>query len=169
MQRKWRFFGFFVVYSFIFSIAWFFVYGIYTLYPLELADVILHLIGYSGKITDLVLKDTTFYIRFPEYAPDRAYSALNVVFNVVPFVTLVLATPRVTLIKRLQVLIYGLLILFVLHALSIVAMFFRAATQFPWKDVVYYFFATLLEAIAPILIWLMYLGKEYFFKRRILK
>ncbi len=168
MKHKWRFFGLFALYALILSIIWFKLHATYIHLPVYIADLVLDFVAYSGNIVEVAGQAGKSYIRFPEYAPQRAWLALNMVFNVVPFIALVLATPRITWRRMLEVLVYGLLLLFVLHVLSIMAIFFRVATGFFWKDAVYYFFATLLEALSPIILWLLFIGKDFLFgKRRI--
>lgn len=166
MKNKWQFFGLFLLYALVLSIIWFKLHQAYLYIPAAIADIVLHLFGYSGDIVEIAAREGKHYIRFPDYAPRSAFTGTNMVFNVVPFLALVLATPRVTLKKMLLVAGYGLLILLALHVLSIIAMFFRAATQFPWKDAVYYVFPTLLEPLSSIILWLVFLGRDFIFSRR---
>ncbi len=162
MRHKWRFFGFFALYSLILSILWFKIYLVYMPMPADLAGWLLQLF-YTGDVVELAMRDGRMYLRFPEYAPDRAYQTLNMVFNVVPFLALVLATPRLTRLKIFLTILFGLTILLFLHAASIIAIFFRVATSFFWKDALYYFVATLLEALAPLILWFAFIGREFLF------
>lgn len=166
MKHKWRFFGFFVIYSFVLSILWYMVYADYIRLPVTLAGWFLDFWGYSGDIVEVAQTEAGHFIRFPDYAPGKAYTALNMVFNVVPYLALCLATPRATWVRKVEVALYGLAVLILLHVASIVAVFYRVATAYFWKDAVYYFFATLMEALAPILLWLAFMGKNFFFRRR---
>ncbi len=166
MKHKWRFFGLFALYALVLSTIWFKLHAAYIQYPAAVSDWLLDIIAYSGNIVAVVVRDGKTYIRFPEYAPDRAYQTINMVFNVVPFVALTLATPRITWGKIGQTLALGLAALFILHVISITAIFFRVATTFFWKDAFYYFFATIMEALAPIILWLVFIGRNFIFGRR---
>ncbi|OQY28804.1 MAG: hypothetical protein B6244_05815 [Candidatus Cloacimonetes bacterium 4572_55] len=166
MRNKWKFFGLFVLYALILSMIWFRLHAVYIHLPVAIAEWVLDIVAYSGNIVEVAERDGKTFVRFPEYAPDVAYIAMNVVFNTVPFVALVLATPSIKLRFMIMNLIYGLSTLFFLHVLSIISMFFRAATGFIWKDAVYLFFASLLEALAPLILWFIFIGKEIIFPKK---
>ncbi len=166
MRHKWRFFGYFALYALVLSVIWFKLHAAYIHIPVVISDWILGLVGYGGDVVIVAVRESKTYVRFPEYAPQRAYLAMNMVFNLVPFFALVLATPRITLMRIVEVLGYGLAAMIVLHILSIMSVFFRVATDFFWNDVVYYFFATLLEALSPLILWFVFIGREFLFLRQ---
>ena len=112
MKNKWRFFGLFVLYSFVLSLGWYAVYADYIHLPAKAADFVLSVLGYTGDVVQIATRDNSHYLRFPEHAPTKAYQALNMVFNIVPFIALCLATPKTTWFGRLEIIIYGCIALF---------------------------------------------------------
>lgn len=82
-------------------------------------------------------------------------------FNLVSFLALVIATPKVNLLKRLKILLIGLIMLFLIHVIDLVAHFPMYFNNSEFAAFIVYSIGVMGIA-APFLLWFAMSYREFF-------
>lgn len=168
MGNKWRFGFRFMYLSFIILLLWFTVSDRYHRFLGYVASFPLKVIGYDAIIVETTVED----ILYRHSGKVWLFPVGNVTANFIPFLSLVLSTPKTGILKKLKVIGIGMGVLFLFHVSSVISIPLIALirsyfghTEFLLAAVT--FLNVIVIGLIPLLLWIyLVFGDRLSFKRQ---
>jgi len=139
---KLRFFAKFLIFLVILYCVWLFVVEKYSYVVLYSAKVVLELMGYTIKAQ---FDASTF-------------SATSVVSGIIPFIALVLATPKVELGNKAKAILAGSLILFAVDVVIMVSLTLSGRSEF--MRFTFEFLEGIGAVALPFILWIFFMYRD---------
>ena len=154
MKGKINFLVKFLILTFVLFLIWIPVGKVYLLLLAWASKAVLWVMGYQ---VTLVTDGSPIFIYHGAAVGMKDAHLAN--FNIVPLVALILATPRIELVRRVNMLVIGMFLLFTMHIIDFVSHFPMYFGGSGIAETVYIFMAV-GEVAVPFVVWFVLAHKE---------
>ena len=154
MKGKINFLVKFLILTFVLFLIWIPVGKVYLLLLAWVSKAVLWVMGYQ---VTLVTDGSPIFIYHGAAVGMKDAHLAN--FNIVPLVALILATPRIELVRRVNMLVIGMFLLFTMHIIDFVSHFPMYFGGSGIAETVYIFMAV-GEVAVPFVVWFVLAHKE---------
>ena len=154
MKDKINFLVKFLILTLVLFIIWIPVGNVYLLLLAWVSKAVLWVMGY--QVTLITDGSPIFIYQGVEVGMKDAHLAN---FNIVPLVALILATPGVKMVRRVNMLAIGMFLLFAMHTIDFVSHFPMYFSGSGIAETVYIFMAV-GEVAVPFVVWFLLAYKE---------
>ncbi len=154
MKDKVNFLVKFLIFTFVLFLIWIPVGNVYLLVLAWVSKAVLWVMGYP--VTLITDGSPIFIYHGVEVGMKDAHLAN---FNIIPLVALILATPRIELVRRAKMLVIGMFLLFAMHIIDFVSHFPMHFSGSGIAEIVVIFMAV-GEVAVPFVLWFVLAHKE---------
>jgi len=154
MKGKVNFLVKFLILTFLLFLIWIPVGKVYLLVLAWASKYVLWVMGY--QVTLIIEGSPVFIYQGAAVGMKDAHLAN---FNIVPLVALILATPRIELVRRAKMLVIGMFLLFAMHIIDFVSHFPMYFSGSGIAEIVVIFMAVGKVAV-PFVLWFVLAYKE---------
>jgi hypothetical protein len=154
MKDKVNFLVKFLILTLVLFLIWIPVGKIYLLLLAWASKAVLWVMGYQ---VTLITEGSPVFIYHGVAVGMKDAHLAN--FNIVPLVALILATPRIELVRRVKMLVIGMFLLFAMHVIDFVSHFPMYFSGSGIAEIVVIFMAV-GEVAVPFVVWFVLAHKE---------
>ena len=154
MKDKVNFLVKFLILTFVLFLIWIPVGKVYLMVLAWVSKYVLWVMGYQ---VTLIIDGSPIFIYKDAMVGMKDAHLAN--FNIIPLVALILATPRIALARRVNMLLIGMFLLFVMHVIDFVSHFPVYFSGSEIAEIVVIFIAV-GEVAVPFVLWFMLAHKE---------
>ena len=154
MKDKVNFLVKFLILTLVLFLIWIPVGKVYLLVLAWASKAVLWVMGYQ---VTLIIEGSPVFIYHGAAVGMKDAHLAN--FNIVPLVALILATPRIELVRRVKMLVIGMFLLFAMHVIDFVSHFPMYFSGSGIAEIVVIFMAV-GEVAVPFVVWFVLAHKE---------
>jgi hypothetical protein len=154
MKDKINFLVKFLILTLVLFLIWIPVGKVYLLVLAWASKAVLWVMGY--QVTLITEGSPVFIYHGAAVGMEDAHLAN---FNIIPLVALILATPRIELVRRAKMLVVGMFLLFAMHIIDFVSHFPMYFSGSGIAEIVVIFMAV-GEVAVPFVVWFVLVHKE---------